>query len=145
MAPLLLFIAWIVMIVLFIVNLQRTIALISPHIRKIDPGTAWIILFPFIGSIWQIAFAKKLATYIELELKERGIPIKPQPTYLAGLWSGISNIVMILAAFMHLGIITSLLAFAPLILMIVYWVQVAQFKKVLKNSAPHILPQKFNL
>ncbi|MBK8089316.1 MAG: hypothetical protein IPK31_16015 [Chitinophagaceae bacterium] len=121
--------------VLYLITLQRTLQVISSENRRIPPGQVWLLLIPLFNLVWQFVVVNKLAHSIRLECMRLNIPTKQEkPTFDLG---NIQSILLIIGFMPVIGI---LFTFCGFICWIIYWVQVAGWrKKIIANQGNDLL------
>ena len=128
------FAIWLLIQILYLLNLHKTLEEVSPHNRKMDPGMVWLFLIPLFGMIWHFIIVEKIANSLKDEFAERGIPVEEEkPGYQVGLACCILTACTIIP---FLGALSSL---GALITWIIYWVKTADYKNQLKRNQMHLL------
>ena len=127
--------------IFFLITLQNTLKAISPENRKMVPVNVWLMLIPFFNFIWQFILVKKMAQSISAECLRLNIPIKENmPTYSLGLGWSICYLLMFIPG------IKGFAAIAVLIVWILYWVKVNQFKNlIIANKDNYMLDAERNI
>jgi len=117
----------IIIVVLFLLNIQNLLKAISPVNRKVAPGQVWLIFIPLFNIVWQFILVDRIAESIEAEYAMRGLPMERKPTYNLGL------------AYCILGLLTwfPLVFLAQLIVGILYWVKTAEFRRNITAMPPY--------
>ena len=125
---------YLVIMVPFILNIQNTLTAVTPSNRKMESAMAWIMIIPVVASVWIFILSKRLSQSIESELKERNIPVKPEPTYMIGLVYGILSAVGVVIQWLDISsIISKLISIAIIVFFIIYWVAVDKYKNILRR------------
>jgi len=121
--------------VFFLLTQQKTLDLIKPANRQIAPGQVWLQLIPLFGLVWQFIVITRLSDSLKNELASRpdlATTPKPatndRPTYKLGMTYAILFCCGIIPI---LGIIAAL---GGVVAWIMYWVQLAGFKKQLEQT-----------
>lgn len=140
--------------VLFLLTQYNTIKLIRKENRLLSPGAVWLQLIPILGFICQFFIINRIAKSLRNEILARSnddsimgisdtrflkvIASKQLPTY--GI--GISATVLLIGSFLSqafvpsgLLLIAGLLSLAAMTCWIIYWVQLAGYKRRLKQTA----------
>jgi len=117
----------IIIVVLFLLNLQNLLKAISPENRRMTPGQVWLMFIPLFNIVWQFILVDRIAESIEAEYAMRGLPMERKPTYNLGL------------AYCILSLLTwfPLVSLALLIIGILYWVKTAEFRKNISAMPPY--------
>ena len=121
------FIPAIIIVVLFLLNIQNLLKAISPVNRKISPGQVWLMFIPLFNIVWQFILVDRVAESIEAEYAMRSLPMERKPTYNLGL------------AYCILGLLTwfPLVFLAQLIVGVLYWVKTAEFRRNITAMPPY--------
>lgn len=124
--------------IFFLLTLQNTLKSISEENRKMPPSNVWLMLIPVFNLVWQFIMVDKIAQSIGAECARLNIPVNdPKPTYNIGL---VWNICIFLSIIPILGGLAALITF------ILYWVKVAEFKKlILANQNNFMLDAERNI
>jgi hypothetical protein len=121
--------------IVYFLTLQNTLKAIRPQNRKMEPGQVWLGIIPLFGIVWHFIIVKKLSNSIYAELTSRSLPCNKEPTYNIGLAFSI------LACFTPfdtwLGPLGSFITIITLILWIIYWVKIVDYKKQLEMLPPY--------
>lgn len=124
--------------IFFLLTLQNTLKSISEENRKMPPSNVWLMFIPVFNLVWQFIMVDKIAQSIGAECARLNIPVSDaKPTYNLGLAWNICN---------FLSIIPIIGGLAALIIFILYWVKVAEFKKlILANQNNFMLDAERNI
>lgn len=127
------FLAIFVTYMAFIATLFAALARCSIASRTMAPGTVWFMLVPLVNLVWQFFVVLALADSLRNEFRARGITdVEPHPGRSVGIGVCVSACCGIVP-------FVNLLALpAHLILVIVYWVKIAEFSRRL-DMAPIML------
>ncbi len=129
---------FIVPAIFFLFTLQNTMKVISPENRKMPPSNVWLMLIPLFNIVWQFIVVEKIAQSIYAECVRLNIPVDDnKPTYSIGLaW----NICSLLFFIPFLG------GLAALVMWILYWVKVNEFKNLMiANKNNYMLDAERNI
>ena len=123
------FLAIFVAYMAFIATLFAALARCSTTSRTMAPGTVWFMLVPLVNLVWQFFVVFALADSLANEFRAREIPnVEPQPGKSVG-------IAMCVCACCGIVPLVNLLALpAHLVLLIVYWVKIAEFSRRLDTT-----------
>ena len=137
-----------VVLILFLLTLQRTLAKCSPQNRTMEPGMVWLNLIPCFNIVWQFVTVNRVADSLKNEFESRGE--RRDETY--GRTLGIIGLVLnIISGFigrageaverggnesasMMLSVVGLLVAIPALILFIVYWVKIVGYGRELDEA-----------
>lgn len=135
--------------VLFLLTLFRTQQSVNERNRELAPGMVWLTLIPLFGMIWAPIMVPKLSNSLRREFEDRGWGTDGEgfarTTGLLWAWGGIVNtlvsIVQNVAQFadlkpvaMGLGLLGLPLGLGVLVCWIIYWVQMYQYGKRLRED-----------
>lgn len=112
--------------ILFMLNLQNTLKAISPENRRMPPSNVWLLFIPLFNIVWQFIVVDKIAQSIAAECSRLNIHVtENKPTYGIGLAWNICNFLTIIPI---IGWLASFITF------ILYWVKVAEYKKLIQAN-----------
>ena len=124
--PFIFLLIYLIPYILFILTLQNTLKVILPENRRMSPGNVWLIIIPLFGFIWQFIVVSKIADSIKAECIRLNILIETnRPTYTIGLIYCISCVLFLIPLLKLIG------SFAVILTMILYWIKVNEYKKLL--------------
>lgn len=116
-------------LILYLLTLQKTLNLVRPENRHMEPGLVWLALIPIFSIIWNFFIVSKVAESLRLEFKQRNIQIQEEkPGYAIGLAYCILFCCTIIPV---LGLLTSI---AGLVCWIIYWVKISGYKAELEAT-----------
>lgn len=116
----------VVPLIFFLLTLQNTLKVISEESRKMPPSNVWLMFIPFLNIVWQFIMVDRIADSISAECTRLNIPVKEnRPTYGIGLAWNICNCITFIPI---IG------ALAALVTFILYWVNVSEFKNLIKAN-----------
>jgi Na+/phosphate symporter len=117
--------------IFFLLTLQNTLKVISPENRKMQPSNVWLMFIPLFNIIWQFIMVDRIAQSISAECVKLNIAVKQtKPTYNIGLAWNICNCISFIPI---IGGLTALVMF------ILYWVKVGEYKKLLLVNQDNFL------
>lgn len=112
--------------IFYLLTLQSTLDAISPANRKMPSGNVWLLLIPLFGIVWHFIVIGNLADSIKAETNSRRIAIAEQkPAYNIGLP------MCILDCLFFIPFLNFLTGLASLVLWILYWVKINEYKNLL--------------
>lgn len=115
-------------VIFYLLTLQNTLKAVSPSNQKMPPGQVWLLLIPLFGIVWHFIIVQRMAESIKAELDMRGQAAREdKPAYSVGLAMCICQCCSIIP---FLGWLASL---AYIVLWIIYWVRVAEYKRQLQT------------
>ena len=110
--------------ILFLINLQKTLASISAENRKVEPGRVWLMFIPLFNLVWQFILIDRISDSIALECGKLNIPLEEKrPAYNIGL----AYCILTVAG----GFIPGLGFIAALVCFIIYWVKISGYRKLI--------------
>lgn len=116
--------AFLVPYIFFVLTLYRTAEQISVQNRRIVPSQVWLLFIPLFNLIWMFVVINKLAASIKQECDRLNITYTQQtPT------KDIGNIYALLAIASLMPVIGFFFGLGALICWIIYWTQVARYRK----------------
>lgn len=124
--------------IFFLLTQVRTLDLIRPENRRMTPGQVWLQLIPLFGLFYQFTVIARLSDSIRNELNsptgdsifaEETIPSNHRPTYSVG----ISYAILFCISIIPFPLLKGLASLAGLVLWVVYWVQLAGYKKRIRE------------
>jgi hypothetical protein len=137
--------------ILFLLTQQNTLKAIRPENRSLAPGLVWLQLIPIVGQIWQFFVVPRIAASIQrqwqTEDKDSILGINAdavadgstgKPTLVMGIaYCSLSILTIVFNLFTRDGMptLSGLLGLATMTCWIVYWVQLAGWKRRLKQRA----------
>jgi len=117
--------------IFFLLTLQNTLKAISDENRRMPPANVWLLFIPLFNIVWQFIVVDKISQSIAAECARLNLPVKEdKPTYGIGLAWNICNCI---------SIIPIVGGLAALITFIIYWVKVAEYKKLIKSNQNNFL------
>lgn len=115
--------------IFYLLTLSRTLKQVAPHNQRMTPGEVWLVLIPLFGLVWHFFVVGRIADSLAAEFRQRGILIdEERPGYKAGLW------MLILPLIGFIPFIGFLASLAGLVFWIIYWVQIAGYKRKLEEQ-----------
>jgi len=136
----LLLVLLLVVTIFFLLTQSRTLELIRPANRRMSPGQVWLQLIPLFGLFYQFSVITRISDSIRNELNtptgdsifaEDPVPSNHRPTYSVG----ISYASLFCISIIPFPLLKGLAGLAGIILWVVYWIQLAGYKKRLKERA----------
>lgn len=117
----------ITLMVFYYKNLQDTLKEVAVHNQQIPPGNVWLMFIPLFNIVYGFILYPKISDSIRLEFEERG---HSQPGDYA---RGIGITMPILSVCGIIPVLGYLAGVANLVLWIVYWVKMSEFKNTLRS------------
>ena len=150
-----LLLVFVVIAVLFLLTQQNTLKAVKPENRLMQPGLVWLQLIPLLGQIWQFFVVIRIAGSIRKEIEfQEGDSIlgssdlrvverlRKLPTAAIGIAYGILtftgtfvNLFSTMGSNSPLIPVTGLIILAGMVCWIIYWVRLAQSRKILVQAA----------
>jgi len=148
----LLLLGFLVPAILFLLTQQNTLKLIQPLNRTIRPGQVWLQLIPVFNLYYQFVVVTGISNSLQREFNSyfndsdsilpdetvTGATGGKRPVYSSGMaycWLFvISTVINLLPS--YFSIVSGLVSIAGIVYWIVYWVQLAGYKKKLAALRP---------
>lgn len=130
--------------IFFLLTLQRTLKQVNPVNLHMKPDQVWLMFIPIFNYLWVFWLIAGVADSIEDELRARRMPPPlHRPGYNVGLGYAICLCVALVLRFIpYMNVIASFAGLVGLILWIIYWVQISNWKTVLiTNNAMYVAQQ----
>lgn len=118
----------IVVAIFYLINLQNLLKEIAPGNRTVEPGNVWLMLIPLFSLIYGFILYPKVSESLKNEMEAR--ELNEQSDY--GRMLGLSMPILSLVGF--IPVVGNLAGIANLVIMIVYWVKMANYKDKLQRS-----------
>jgi len=148
--------------ILFLLNLQNTFKAAAPENRKLPPNNVWLLLIPLFNFFYFFIVVRRLTETIIAEYYAKGQPLEnPKPTYAVGMALAVLMVVSLAISFLQmpntigtysamgngnfeeamiqansssgaLSSLSGLISVAYFILWIVYWVQTGSYKNKMR-------------
>lgn len=119
--------------IFFLRTLNKTLKIINPKNRKLDPGSVWLLLIPIFYLGWNFVVISGISKSLKLELKDKNIQLEEDnPGYYLGL--AYSIICCCLILIMWIPFINILMCISYIIIFILYWVKINNYKNELEES-----------
>jgi hypothetical protein len=137
-------------VILFFLALMRTLDLVRPRNRAMEPGQVWLNLVPCLNIVWQFLTVVWVAKSLDAEFRDRGLHRQGEDygrtVGLAGLIANVAsgvlgqvvqtiaevngdvNLAFVGAGVAVFGSVVSLVLFG------MYWVKIAGFRKELQET-----------
>lgn len=136
-------IAMLIVAFLFLWSQQKLLSAIQPGNREMSPGSVWLQLIPVFGIVYQFIVVSRISNSIVNEIESRATDsvILPEmsmssdkrPLYGVGITY---CVLFCCGVFPVIGGIFSLAGF---ICMIVYWTQLASYRRQIEAVSPEIV------
>ncbi|MNE64800.1 hypothetical protein D3C87_24890 [compost metagenome] len=111
--------------VLYLLNLQNLLKEISPSNREVEPSNVWLMFIPLFNMIYPFILYPKISDSVKKEYAERGIAKGGD----FGRSIGITMPILGLCGW--IPFLGGLAGLANLILFIIFWVKMAEYKNEL--------------
>jgi hypothetical protein len=112
-----------VVMILYLLTLQKALSRCSPESRAMSPGLVWLMLIPCFNLVWQFFVVINIAKSLKAEFTKRGLPIEDKPGQTIGL-------IMCIAPFVSwIPFVGCIASIAQIVCFIMYWVKVAGWSK----------------
>jgi divalent metal cation (Fe/Co/Zn/Cd) transporter len=118
----------IAIVVFYILTMQKALNLAGERHQKMQPGMVWLMLIPLFNLVWHFFVVKNVSESIKSWAAESGAKVD-DAGYTIGLVGCIANCCGIIP------IINILAGPAGLVCIIIWWVKVAGFNKLMAGRA----------
>ena len=127
--------AFLAVIVFFILTQQWTLQAVSPENRKMPPGNVWLQLIPVFNFYWQFIIVTRISESIALEYERLSIEKKETyPTRAIGMATWVIYFIT------FIPVVKSVASLAWIICFIIYWVMMNECrKKIIANKGNDLL------
>ena len=127
--------AFLAVVVFFILTQQWTLQAISPENRKMPPGYVWLQLIPVFNFYWQFIIVTRISESIALEYERLSIEKKETyPTRAIGMTTWVIYFIT------FIPVVKSVASLAWIICCIIYWVMMNECrKKIIANKGNDLL------
>jgi hypothetical protein len=116
-----------VLFIFFYKNIQDLMYEVAPHNQQVPPTNIWLMFIPLFNLVYGFIIYPKIADSVRFELEERD---HSQP---GDYGRGLGVTLPILRVCQIIPILKYLAFVGWLIVLIVYWVKMAEFKKALRS------------
>lgn len=114
--------------IFYLLTLQNTLKAVSVQNQRMNPGQVWLMLIPLFGTVWHFIIVQRISESIKAEFEMRRLtPKEDRPAYSIGL------AMCICACCGIIPFLGGLAGLAALVLWIIYWVRVADYKRQLEQ------------
>jgi hypothetical protein len=121
---------------------QKTVSLVRLENREMNPSHVWFQLIPIVNLVWSYIVVRRVAASIANELNSPiddsilGVESKIYrfPTYPMGL----VTCILVTISWIPFPLTQGIFFLAGLITWIIYWIQLAKYRKILSERA-HIM------
>ena len=127
--------AFLAVVVFFILTQQWTLQAVSPENRKMPPGNVWLQLIPVFNFYWQFIIVTRISESIALEYERLSIEKKETyPTRAIGMATWVIYFIT------FIPVVKSVASLAWIICFIIYWVMMNECrKKIIANKGNDLL------
>lgn len=119
----------IVIAVFYLKNLQDTLKECQESNRTIPPVNVWLMMIPIFNFIYGFIMYPKISETLKNEFESRGHEQPGDYFKMVGLTMPILNLVGLIPV----EVIQNISALAGLVIFIIYWVKMAQYKGLLRR------------
>jgi hypothetical protein len=146
-----------VVLIFYLLTLQKALRRVSPHNRLMEPGSVWLMIVPCVNIFWQFVMAVRLPGSLRNEFRERGeddgsdygrgIALTGAGfNVLSGVAGRLGDAVASGDGAMGITCAAGLLGLLYVVLLVVFWVKVANYSAQLAeiSGAPHDWQRKLD-
>jgi hypothetical protein len=117
--------------IFYLLTLRRTLLLISPGNRHMQPDRVWLSLIPLFGIVWQFFIVARMADSLAAELSDRNIAhMEHRPGYQMGIAYCILFSCIIIPG---IGLLAGL---GGVVTWVLYWLKINEYKNTLLDNPP---------
>jgi len=136
--PLLIFLVFVISGLLFLVTQFRTLDEIRPENQRLLAPKVWLQIIPIYGLVWQFFVISRISDSIRAELNspvgdsifsEDPVPSHVRPTFVIGIAYAVCLCIIFCTSLISIDLIQGPAALAGLVCWIVYWVQLAKYRR----------------
>jgi hypothetical protein len=120
---------FLILFIFFYKTIQDLMYEVSPHNRQVPPTNIWLMFIPLFNIVYGFIIYPKIADSVRLELEERG------HAQAGDYGRGLGITLPILRICLIVPILKYLVLVGWLIVWIMYWVKMADYKNMLRSSA----------
>lgn len=121
--------------ILYLLTLYRTMQEVSLKNQQVPASNVWLLLIPVFNLIYPFILFPKISDSIMEEFADRKMDTSGDFSRNLGVAMSILKLASVLLRYLGpLAVLGGLATLALLIIWIVYWVKMSQFKDQLKNS-----------
>ena len=120
--------------VFFLLTLQNVLKLVSPKNRQVPPTNVWLMFIPFFSLAYSFILFPKISDSIMEEFADRKMDTSGDFARNLGIAMSLLGVAYLLRYLGPLALLGTLASLAYLVVWIVYWVKMSQYKDQLKNS-----------
>jgi hypothetical protein len=124
---------FVAIVVPFLLTLRNTLRLVKPENQSILPNQVWIVLIPVVGLFWAFIVVTRLAYSLDDEFQSRGMAQDSASGRSVGIAFLICNLLANILNYIS-AVLGGLVFLAAIVLFIIYWVKIADYKKLLKQN-----------
>jgi flagellar biosynthesis protein FliQ len=121
--------AALIVLIFFLISLQKALTLAGEENREMSPGLVWLNLIPIFNLGWMVYTVLKVSEAISKKHTAHNVPNPTEGAKTTGLVYSICSICSIIP------IIGGLIALVGLVFFIIYWVNIAGFNKTMPQMA----------
>ncbi|MCE3294927.1 MAG: hypothetical protein K0R65_641 [Crocinitomicaceae bacterium] len=120
--------------VFYLLTLQRLMELVSPKNRLVPPSNVWLMFIPFFNLVYAFVLYPKISDSVMEEFADRKLDTSGDFARNLGIAMALLGLGYLFRFLGPLALLGSLASLANLIIWIIFWVKMNQYKEQLKNS-----------
>ncbi len=124
-------IGMLLMVIFYLLTLQRTLEAVSPENQKMPPGQVWMVFIPLFGIVWQFIMVNRIADSLKAEFQKRNVQVNEDRP-----GAGIGIAYCVLNCCCVVPILNILAIIGYLVCWIIYWVKISGYKRQLEQTRP---------
>jgi len=115
-------------VIFYILTMQKALNLAGPNHQKMQPAMVWLMLIPLFNLVWHFFVVKNVSESIKSWAAEKGVKVD-DAGYTIGLVACIAN------ACGLVPLVNFIAGPVGLVCLIIWWVKVAGFNKLMSAQA----------
>ncbi|MDF3026373.1 MAG: hypothetical protein K0S23_680 [Fluviicola sp.] len=119
----------VVLVVFYLKNLQDLLKECDPKNRQVPPGNVWLMLIPLFNYVYGFILYPKISETLRREFEDRNSPQSGDYLKVLGILMPSMNV----AGLLPIPLIKVLVGLGGLVVFIMYWVQSANMKNILRS------------
>jgi len=124
----------IAIMVFFLLNLQNAMKQVGEPRRLVPPANVWLLFIPLFSIVYQFILYPKISDSIKAEYEHRGMKPEGDFARTIGITMAVLGVVGLIRYAGAIQAIGTLAGLANFVLMIIYWVKIANYKNKLAST-----------
>jgi len=120
--------------IMYLLSLQNLLKEINQSNRVVEPGNVWIMLIPFVSIVYGFFLYPKISESLRNEYEAREMTEPGDYLKSLGITIPILGVAGLIPGTIIPQGVSTLIGLASLIILIIYWIKVSEFKKKLQRA-----------